>query len=356
MTESANTIVMLRTDQLVPYENNAKKHPEKQIEKIAKSIDKFGFSDPVGVWHNKNGQAEIVTGHGAVLAAKKRGIEEVPCVLLDHMTDDERRAFCHVHNQLTLSTDIDYDAIKCDFDSIDSSNFSLEDFGFNLDDFKVDSFDEVEKLNERERTFAGYNMHLADVAEVEPQYDIPILAPCDFVPSDLLGFNYAMTSKNKEAGIHFFVDDYQFERVWQRPEQYVKTLREYECVLTPDFSLYTDMNKPVWIWNVYRSRLLGAYWQYEGLNVVPTLQWSDERSFDFVFNGLPRHSTVAVSTVGVMRSKETRGLWSAGMTEALKQVQPARILLYGEKPEFDFPDDIELITYKSFSTSISDRS
>lgn len=356
MTETAKTIVMLKTDDLVPYSNNAKKHTEKQIEEIAKSIDRFGFSDPVGVWHNKEGSPEIVTGHGAVLAAKKRGIAEVPCVLLDHLTDEERRAFCHVHNQLTLSTDIDYDAIKCDFDAFSSNDFSLEDFGFNPDDFKVDSMISSDnKLNERERTFASYNMHLADVADTEPEYDIPILRECDYLPTKLLGFNYAMTSKDKDAGIHFFIDDYQFERIWQQPERYTDKLREYECVLTPDFSLYTDMNIPVWIWNVYRSRLLGAYWQYEGLNVVPTLQWSDDRSFDFVFKGLPKHSTVAVSTVGVMRSEDTMALWNAGMTEALNQVEPARILLYGTEPDFVFPKDVELISYESFSTSINDR-
>lgn len=356
---SIDEITMLPTDSLIPYKHNAKIHTEKQIEEIAKSIEQFGFADPVGVWHNKDGEAEIVTGHGAVLAAKKRGLKDVPCIILDDMTDDERRAFCHIHNQLTLSTEIDYDALKCDFDALSDTGVSWDDFGFNIDDFKIDSFTQSESfddaLNERERTFASYNMHLSVEVEKESEFGIPIIKPCDFTPTQLLGFNYAMTSGNKKNGIHFFVDDYQFERVWQQPERYVEILRDYECVLTPDFSLYTDMDYPVWLWNVYRSRLLGAYWQYEGMKVIPTLQWSDERSFEFAFNGLPKHSTVAVSAVGVMRSDEAISNWTSGMDEAIKRLEPKRILMYGTKPEYEFSDEIEIVEYKSFGSTISDR-
>lgn len=113
--------------ELVPYANNAKKHPEKQIDEIAASISEFGNCDPIGVWHNEHGQAEIVEGHGRVLALQKLGIETAPVIFLDHLTDEQRRIYTHVHNQTTLSSDFDYDALVADMDNL---NANWEDFGF----------------------------------------------------------------------------------------------------------------------------------------------------------------------------------------------------------------------------------
>lgn len=65
-------------------------------------------------------------------------------------------------------------------------------------------------------------------------------------------------------------------------------LKKYECVFTPDYSLYADMPIPMLIWNTYRSRFLGAYYQAEGVKIIPTVSWSLENSFDFCFAGLPK--------------------------------------------------------------------
>lgn len=113
--------------ELVPYAHNAKKHPEKQVDEIANSIDAFGNCDPIGVWHNEQGQAEIVEGHGRVLALQKLGIETAPVIFLDHLTDEQRRIYTHVHNQTTLSSDFDQDALIEDMDNL---NANWEDFGF----------------------------------------------------------------------------------------------------------------------------------------------------------------------------------------------------------------------------------
>lgn len=113
--------------ELVPYANNAKKHPQKQVDEIAASIEAFGNCDPIGVWHNERGEAEIVEGHGRVLALRKLGIETAPVIFLDHLTDEQRRAYTHVHNQTTLSSDFDYDVLVADMDNL---NMDWESFGF----------------------------------------------------------------------------------------------------------------------------------------------------------------------------------------------------------------------------------
>ena len=116
----------------------------------------------------------------------------------------------------------------------------------------------------------------------------------------------------KEAGLHFFLDDYRFEAVWNRPQQALRGLRRYGVVLTPDFSLYRDWPLAAQIWNVYRSRWCGAFWQANGLQVIPTVSWSTAVSYDFCFLGIPRHSVVAVGTVGLHRRQDAaaRGLSS----------------------------------------------
>lgn len=157
-----------------------------------------------------------------------------------------------------------------------------------------------------------------------------------FVPRDLIGFNYAKTSNRKDVGIHFFIDDYQFERMWNNPLDYVDILSEYDCVLTPDFSLYMDMPMAMKIWNVYRSRLVGQILGDRGIKVIPTLTWAEPSTFQFCFDGIKPGGTVAVSTIGIVKNKVAKEIWSKGMEEAIKKINPQNILIYGTIPDFDF--------------------
>ena len=100
------------TASLVPYAANAQLHSSEQVAQIAASISEFGFSDPVAVWENTGGELEIVEGHGRVLAAQRLGIAEVPAFRLDHMSDEQRRAYTHVHNQTTLNSGFDTGSSK----------------------------------------------------------------------------------------------------------------------------------------------------------------------------------------------------------------------------------------------------
>lgn len=113
-------------DTIKPYKNNAKKHPQEQIEQIKKSIEQFGMDDPISIWKD-----EIVEGHGRLIACKELGYKEVPIIRLDHLTDEERKAYTLAHNKLTMNSDFDLDILNdelMNFDTIDMS-----DFGFDLD-------------------------------------------------------------------------------------------------------------------------------------------------------------------------------------------------------------------------------
>ncbi len=118
-------------DALIPYANNAKVHTESQIKQIANSILEFGFNDPIAVWENEDGGLEIIEGHGRLLAAKRIGMAEVPVIRLDHLTDEQRRQYTHIHNQLTMNTDFDMAVLEDELKELDSINWS--DFGFDLE-------------------------------------------------------------------------------------------------------------------------------------------------------------------------------------------------------------------------------
>lgn len=116
------------TESLVPYAKNANIHTEEQIEQIVESIRAFGFNDPIGVWTNANGESEVVEGHGRILAAKRLELEKVPVIHLDTLTDEQRRAYTHVHNQQTRNSQFDWEMLSLELEELD---FEFEELGFD---------------------------------------------------------------------------------------------------------------------------------------------------------------------------------------------------------------------------------
>ena len=116
-------IVNIKISKLKPYEKNAKTHPKENIDAIKKSIQKYGFADPIGVWGKQN---IIVEGHGRYLACKELGIDEVPCIRLDHLTDEERREYTLLHNKTTMMSDFDFELLSDELVDLDLSDFELD--------------------------------------------------------------------------------------------------------------------------------------------------------------------------------------------------------------------------------------
>ena len=195
----------------------------------------------------------------------------------------------------------------------------------------------------------GQFLNLLDAAfEGEGKYDIPRIMPVtDLYIKDWVGINYAVTTKKQRelTGVHFFVDDYQFERVWNFPERFSQVLDTFGCVLTPDFSLYFDFPMAIQIFNHYRKHWCGAYWQSKGVTVIPTIRWGLEDSYEWCFDGEPKESIVAVSNVGCMRSAEYRKLFMQGYKEMLSRLQPKEVLMYGHIFD-DYPGPVHYIHYQ----------
>jgi hypothetical protein len=132
---------------------------------------------------------------------------------------------------------------------------------------------------------------------------------------------------NKRKTVHFFLDDYKFDEVWNSPEKQMKKLSQYAQVLGPDFSLYTDMPEALQIYNIFRSRWCAANWQFNGLAVIPTITWGDQNTFNFCFDGVEKGCTVAISTVGTLHVKDK---FMAGFKAMCDIIEPKTVLNYGQ--------------------------
>jgi len=177
----------------------------------------------------------------------------------------------------------------------------------------------------------GHHLGLID-CETTGKQDIPVLKP-ERPPERLIwiGFNSVLTDTNRSAhGVHFFIDDYLFERAWNDPARYALLLKDFQAVMTPDFSLFTDYPKSVQIYNHYRKHLLGAYWQRMGMTVVPSICWSDHSSYDWCFDGEPQGGTVAVSSVGTQKNPQARDFFLNGYREMLTRLRPSKVIFFGD--------------------------
>lgn len=176
---------------------------------------------------------------------------------------------------------------------------------------------------------------------------MPVISKEQIIPASLIGFNYLNSDKvNADTGIHMFLEDWQIERTWNLPDRYLERFKAARCVCTPDFSLYRSMPFTLKAWNVYRSRLLGQYWQQQGIHVIPTVSWADQDTFAFCFDGIEPGSLVAISTVGVRMHKAAHEYWKQGVTAMIEKIQPSAILIYGQPIDHDF-QGIPVTYYKT---------
>ena len=123
-------IIKVRVSDLKPYVNNAKLHPDEQIDQIKRSISEFGFNDPIAIDENNI----IIEGHGRLIAIKQLGFKEVDCIRLSHLTENQKRAYIIAHNNLTLNTGYDMDTLLEELKELELDGFDTLLTGFNTDE------------------------------------------------------------------------------------------------------------------------------------------------------------------------------------------------------------------------------
>lgn len=317
-------IIYKNVGELVPYEKNPRKNT-KAVKYVANSISEFGFKVPIVIDENN----VVICGHTRVLASEKLGLNEVPCIIAKDLTEEQIKAFRLADNKVSEKAEWDFDLLNEEMDEI--FNFDMEDFGFEFVDEeknKEDTQNKVEGiLNLNKATFTGVGKY--DIPQLEPTYDYEIGEIKEWI-----GFNYVLSDKEPEGkAVHFFLDDYQFQRLWNNPEKYIEKLKRYEVVLTPDFSPYGDMPMATQIFNHYRKHWVGALLQEYGVKVVPTIRASrDERSFEWYLDGEPKGGVVCISSMWTA-DEEAKKYFMKEFNTMVETLKPEKIYVYGNEVE-----------------------
>jgi ParB-like chromosome segregation protein Spo0J len=138
-----------RVADLIPYAANSRTHSDAQVAQIAASIREFGWTNPILI----DGENTIIAGHGRLLAARKLGMEELPAIVLDHLTKAQQRALVIADNQLALNAGWDENLLKLELQELGDLNFDLALTGFTLEEIG-DLFDEGEEPGESEENYS----------------------------------------------------------------------------------------------------------------------------------------------------------------------------------------------------------
>lgn len=162
MSKDNLKIEYVNTADLQTYENNAKEHPAEQVEQIKLSIAQFGFNDPIAVWKDN----VIIEGHGRLIAAMELGMDEVPIIRLDSLTDEQRRAYMLVHNKLTMNSDFNIDLLAMELEDI--TDINMADFGFDLklDELEKELIDNTKEIDYKEKMSVVIDCETEEEAEI----------------------------------------------------------------------------------------------------------------------------------------------------------------------------------------------
>ena len=179
------------------------------------------------------------------------------------------------------------------------------------------------------------------------KWGIPLIKKQELTADDIMLVACSDTRKNdneanKKKGVHFFVDDYRFNGVYDNPERTFERYSQYAFLLSPDFSTYADMDLWRQLESVAKNRWVGAYWQSKGLTVIPTISWGLSQSYEFCFDGVEKGSTVAVGMVGCKQSGYN---FMRGYNEMLKRLEPEKIICFG-RPFDEMQGNIITVDYR----------
>lgn len=336
-------------------------------EKLIKAIKENGLIEPL-VWNRRTGV--LVGGHQRLTAADtiyQNADYDVPVAIIDVDTKTEKKLNVQLNNPslqgswdldelLKLSDDVSFEEMG--FDQSDIDNMFDGQVAFSSDDDPDDLSDPLtDNADDSDSSFEpSFQNAQKAIFEGVGDYDIPEIKGVDHIDDvEWISFNMLKTYKDdKPFGVHHFIDDYQFEREWSHIDVQVERLKRAKYVTSPDFSLYMDFPKALQIYNHFRKHWIAAYLEQNGIQVIPTIAWSDEDSFEFCFDGEPVNKPVAISSVGVMNNELSKEAFLTGYNQMIEVLNPSQILYYGDMlPELE--DDTTIIRIEQFTKQLRKR-
>ena len=321
----------LPIDQIKEADYNPRKKlnpKDKEYQEIKRSIEEFGYVQPLIV----NKDYTIIGGHQRLTVLKDLGFKEIDVVMVD-VDKTQEKALNIALNKITGRWDSKL--LSGLLNDLNSNSFDLSLTGFQPNVLTLgingDARNTQEKLvegilNLEKAQYEGIGKY--DIPEILPVYELPEI-------TEWIGFNYVLSDEHPEGkAVHFFIDDYQFERVWNNPDKYIEKLKKYVCVASPDFSPYGDMPLCLQIYNHYRKHWVARYFQENGITVIPTIRCStDKRSLNWYLDGEPEESIVIISSMWATTSEEMKQAFLKEFKKMKNKLNPTKVFVYGKEIE-----------------------
>lgn len=174
---------------------------------------------------------------------------------------------------------------------------------------------------------------LSGLAYTEGNCGVPVIKSTDFdsIPNSIIAFSKAISSTEFEQIVHFYEADRSFARIMHNPQKYAAILSRFKYVISPDFSQHLDMPPFLCRQNSWWNNAFGAYWQSMGINVIPNVSWSRPESYEYAFNGIPKHGVVAINCTAIKGNPMSRYFWMKGYDAAIGILNPKLIIRYVDK-------------------------
>ena len=203
-------------------------------------------------------------------------------------------------------------------------------------------------LKKTSKDMRNDSLFMRNSYEGHGKWGIPLVKKQELVADDIMLVACSDTrandnEDNKKRGVHFFVDDYRFNSIYFNPERSLKKFAQYKFLLTPDFSMYAEMQPWRQMESLAHSRWCGAYWQSKGLTVIPTISWSTPNSFEYCFDGVECNSIIAVGMIGC---KGNRNGFMRGYNTMREKLNLSLVLCFGT-PFSEMKGNIVAVDYKS---------
>ena len=208
----------------------------------------------------------------------------------------------------------------------------------------------------------GFHAELVADAIFSGILQIPTLKPPKdiIIPKTLIPFSKRKQSKKHDEFVCFYEYDIKFRDLLTSVEQFLPELKAFPGIITPDCSLYRDMPLVLQLANIYMNRAIGYKLQSEGIYVIPSIRWGDDRTYtdrylpeQAAFLGVPKNSIVSVSTYGCMKDISDRVCFQGGLDAMLDALRPHTVLVYGPMPEDIFEpydEDVRFVQYDDWIT------
>lgn len=208
---------------------------------------------------------------------------------------------------------------------------------------------DVSQAHRRKKSYQ--NINLTEGLNLVGKYEMPMVkAYTGDIPLSLTPYSMKDTG-NKNGAVHFYIDDYRFTGMytWNHLQQFTEKVAPYKMVIAPDFSVYLDQSKILNLFQLYQNRVVTAYWQSVGLQVIPSVSWGNADSFKYCFDGLPQNSILSIGGLGNAHHASMLKLWEYGVNLTIERLHPIALIIYGAPKILDLP--VKTYYFKDFINS-----